>query len=714
MDILNQITSEFGIHHEQVANTLVLLGEGATIPFIARYRKERTGNLDENQIREIEKQHRYYLELKDRQESILKSIESQDKLTPELKKKIQKSLNKTELEDLYLPYKPKRATRASKAREAGLEPLARWLFSLQEKTVDILAKANDFLTPDRGYDTPEKALQGACDILAEELSERADIRKWLRELAERKGFFVSKCKKEFASQKTKFQMYYDFKEKLDRIASHRMLAMLRGEREKILRLKLELNEEEILLYLGSHFIKYPQNAAAELLRKTVRDSFVRLLLPATETEVRAELRERAEQEAIAVFADNLRDLLLAAPAGHRRILGIDPGFRSGCKVVALDATGKFLEYQAIFPHAPQERKEEAEATLLNLIEKYRIELIAVGNGTASRETDSFVRRAVNTLAEESRPGVVIVSEAGASVYSASEAAGQELPDFDVTVRGAISIGRRLQDPLSELVKIDPKAIGVGQYQHDVNQNSLKAALETTVESCVNLVGVDLNLASVQLLKYVAGLSETTAAHIVDYRNQEGAFSSRKELLKVSGVGSKTYEQAAGFLRIPGSENPLDDSAVHPERYGLVSRMVSSIKMSVDLVIGNLEAVHLISQQDFIGSDVGLYTIEDILDELKKPGRDPRAEFQYAEFAEEIKDITDLEAGMLLEGTVTNVTNFGAFVDIGVHQDGLVHISQIADCFVDDPRKFVKVGQTVKVKVLQVDEELKRIGLTLKV
>lgn len=714
MDVAAQITNDFGLKQQQVIKTLGLLAEGATIPFIARYRKEATGNLDENQIREIEKKSRYYLALNERRVTVLNALAVQDKLSPELEQKIKAARNKTELEDLYLPFKPKRTTRASKAREAGLEPLARWLFSLNEEAADIAGKASGFLAPDRGFETVESAIQGALDILAEELSEQAEVRKWLRALAEKQGSFVSTCRKEYASRKTKFQMYYDFRERLERIVSHRMLAMLRGEREKVLRLKLELPEDTVLAYLESRFVRHPRSAAAVLLKKTVRDSFARLLLPATETEIRSLYKDRAVQEAIRVFADNLRELLLAAPAGHKRTLGIDPGFRTGCKVAALDAEGRFCEYQAIYPHPPQSRRNEASQTLLKMIDTFRVDLIAVGNGTAGRETQAFVRETVREIPEGYRPGVVMVSEAGASVYSASQAAASEFPDFDVTVRGAISIGRRLQDPLSELVKIDPKAIGVGQYQHDVNQKELRSALEATVESCVNLVGVDLNLASLQLLRYVAGLNESLAANIIAFRNKEGPFRSRRDLSGISGIGTKTFEQAAGFLRIPGGADPLDNSAVHPERYGLVSRMAASVKLSVDQVIGNLDAIRLISQQDFSGTRVGTYTLEDILEELKKPGRDPRDEFTYAEFSEEIQEISDLEAGMILEGKVTNVTNFGAFVDIGVHQDGLVHISQIADCFVDDPRKFVKVGQTVQVKVLQVDEDLKRIGLTLKV
>jgi uncharacterized protein len=714
MDIVKQLTLELNLREEQTAKTLLLLKEGATIPFIARYRKENTGNLDETQIRTIAKKHRYYMDLEERRETILESIKSQGKLTHELENKLLKIINKTELEDIYLPYRPKKATRASKARDAGLEPLARWIYELRDSYADFEAEASGFINKHKGYGTLGKVIQGACDILAEELSDDAEIRKWLRKLGSREGSFVSAARKKYASQKTKFQMYYDFREKTDKIASHRTLAMLRGEREKVLSLKLEIPEAKALTYLESHFINHPQSAAAHILKDVVKDSFERLLLPATETEIRRELRDRAEQEAFRVFAENLRVLLLAPPAGHKPVLGIDPGFRTGCKVVALDLTGKFLEHRIIYPHEPQNKKADAERIILEMIEKLGIELIAVGNGTASRETDVFIRQAISKINEGKRPICVIVSEAGASVYSASKKAGEEFPDFDVTVRGAISIGRRLQDPLSELVKIDPKAIGVGQYQHDVNQADLRSALEDVVESCVNLVGANLNLSSVDLLKYVAGLSRTAASNIVTFREKNGAFVSRGELKKVPGIGGKSFEQAAGFLRIPDAANPLDNSAVHPERYSLVEEMASDIKIPLEKIIGNVDLVRKIPKEKFISEDVGLPTIEDILSELEKPGRDPREEFQYAQFSEIIKEITDLESGMVLEGTVTNVTNFGAFVDIGVHQDGLVHISQIADCYVDDPGKFVKVGQIVKVKVLKVDTDLMRIALSLKI
>ena len=713
MDIIKQLVSEFNLKTEQISNTLQLLREGATVPFIARYRKERTENLDETQIRGIERKNQYYLDLEERRDTILESIKSQGKLTPELEKKILGTLNKTELEDLYLPYRPKKATRASKARDAGLEPLACWIHELQEETADLLSKAAEFINQEKGYDTPEKVLQGASDILAEELANDADIRKQLRSLALYEGIIVSAAKKQYSTQKTKFQMYHDFNEKVDRIVSHRMLAMLRGEKEKVLSLKLEVPADKSLKQMEFAFIRHPRSAASVILKDVTKDSFERLLLPATENEIRRDLRERSELEAFKVFSANLRELLLAAPAGHKPVLGIDPGFRTGCKIVGLDKTGKFLENQTIYPHPPQKDTKEAEKTIINMVERHGIELIAVGNGTASRETEAFVQQAINKIPEIKRPICVIVSESGASVYSASKLAAEEFPDFDVTVRGAISIGRRLQDPLSELVKIDPKAIGVGQYQHDVNQKNLKSALMDVVESCVNMVGTDLNLASVELLKYVAGLSRTTATHIVEYRDAHGAFSSREELKEVPGIGDKSFVQAAGFLRIPGAPNPLDNSAVHPERYVLVEKMAEAVNVPLEQIIGKVDLIRRIPKEKFISGDVGLPTVEDILLELEKPGRDPREEFRYAQFSDEVKEMTELEPGMVLDGTFTNVTNFGAFIDIGVHQDGLVHISQIADCYVDDPRNFVKVGQIVKVKVLKVDVDLKRISLSLK-
>lgn len=713
MNITEQLIKDFDFKPFQVENTLALFDEGATVPFIARYRKERTGSLDEIQVRDLLHKYTYYKELDERKATILESIKSQGKLTAELEKKITETLSKTELEDLYLPYKPKRTTRATKARDAGLEPLARWIADLQEPSVDLLEKAGEFLNPEKEIGTPQKALQGACDILAEELSDDAETRKWMRELAFEQGLLASEVKKEFEGQKTKFEMYYNFKEKVNTLPSHRILAMLRGEREKVLRLSLELQEGAALNYLNSKLIKYPQSAAAETLKNVVIDSYNRLLLPATETEVRKEIREKADAEAFKVFGENLEALLLSPPAGRKAVIGVDPGFRTGCKLAIVDDTGKYIEHSNIYPHEPQNKKDEARAILLAYIQKYDIRLIAIGNGTASRESDEFVRDVLKDVPAEKKPISVVVNESGASVYSASDVAIHEFPDLDLTVRGAISIARRLQDPLSELVKIDPKSIGVGQYQHDVNQSKLKESLDEVVESCVNRVGVDVNLASEELLKYVSGLNRLIAANIVNYRNKNGAFSSRDSLLKVPGLGEKKFQLSAGFLRIPGGKNPLDNSAVHPERYELVKKMATEMNSTLNAIVGNSELIRSIDKKKFVSEEVGLPTIEDIISELEKPGRDPREEFKYAHFNESVMEIKDLKEGMMLEGTVTNVTNFGAFVDIGVHQDGLVHISELADRFVDDPKKVVKVGQVVKVRVVKVDSELKRISLSMK-
>ncbi len=713
MDIPKRISVDLGLGSDQVVNTIALLADGATVPFIARYRKERTGGLDETKIREVARLREHYSALEDRRATVLESIRSQGKLTPELEARIAATTDRTELEDLYLPFKPKRVTRASKARDAGLEPLARWLIGLDAARADIEGKAGEFIDPGKGFATAGDALQGACDILAEETAEDAGVRKAARELALKEGFFETAVRKEHQDGTSKFEMYRDYKERVATIPSHRFLAMLRGEREKILRLSLEIPRDKALILLEARFLRHPKSAAAALLKKTAADCLDRLLAPAAETEVRKAAREKAEAEAIAVFSANVRDLLLAPPAGHKSVLGIDPGFRTGCKVVALDENGAFLEYRAIFPHEPLSKTEEAAEGLLDMIELHRPELIAVGNGTAGRETEAFVRKAIAGLPAERRPVCVMVSESGASVYSASELAGHEFPEFDVTVRGAISIARRLQDPLSELVKIDPRSIGVGQYQHDVEETKLAAALEEIVESAVNLVGVNVNLASEELLKRVSGLGRKVAAGLVAFREANGPFRSRSEFKSVPGLGAKTFEQAAGFLRIPGGRNPLDDSAVHPERYALVERMAADLGATVDLLIGNIRLLQSLDKERFVTHDVGLPTILDILAELEKPGRDPRSIFQSARFSDAVKEIADLNPGLVLEGVVTNVTNFGAFVDIGVHQDGLVHVSELADRFVADPRKVVKIGQVVKVRVLKVDAGLKRIALSMK-
>lgn len=713
MDIPHRLTAEFNLRPIQVENTLGLFDAGATVPFIARYRKEMTGSLDEVQIRDLQHRYDYYKELDLRRATILESIKEQGKLTPDLEKKIQNTLLKTELEDLYLPYKPKRTTRATKAKDAGLEPLSRWLVDCTDPGADVLAQASAYVNAEKGYDTKEKALQGALDICAEVLSDNADVRKQLRQTAALAGMLTSVVKKEFKDQKTKFEMYYDFKESVKSLVSHRIMAMFRGEHEKVLRVSIELPFEKVTSYLESVLIKHPRGATAGLLKTTVQDSYERLLLPATETEIRIELREKAEAEAFLVFGENLTALLLSPPAGRKATLGVDPGFRTGCKVVALDNTGKFLEYQTIFPHEPHKKKAESARIVLDMIAKHSIQLVAIGNGTAGRESDDFIRDTIAHLPDEKRPVSVVVNESGASVYSASEAAAREFPDFDVTVRGAISIARRLQDPLAELVKIDPKAIGVGQYQHDVNQNRLKSLLQEVVESCVNRVGVDINLASEELLEHVSGLTRSLAARIVSCRNEKGAFDSREALHGVPGIGEKTFVQSAGFLRIAGAKNPLDNSAVHPERYGLVQAMAARLQTTVDRLIGNAALLRSIEKSTFVSDTVGLPTIEDILMELEKPGRDPRATFAYARFSSTVRKVSDVNEGMRLEGTVTNVTNFGAFVDIGVHQDGLVHISEMADRFVTDPKKVVHVGQIVNVRVIKVDPLLKRIALSMK-
>jgi protein Tex len=713
VNIFQQLIAEFELQPFQVQNTLALFSEGATVPFIARYRKEMTGGLDEVKIRDLQHRHDYYKELDDRRTTILESIREQGKLTPALESKIKDTLLKTELEDLYLPFKPKRATRATKARAAGLEPLSLWLVACDDTAADPLGMAISFVNTEKGFDTPQKALQGAQDILAESLSDNADVRKHVRRVASVEGIIACAVKREFKDLKTKFEMYYDFKEKVTTLVSHRIMAMFRGEDEKVLRVSLELPFASVASYLEKQLVRHPESAAAAVLRATVQDAYDRLLLPATETEIRIELREKAEREAFTVFGENLTALLLSPPAGRKAVLGIDPGFRTGCKVVALDNTGKFLEYQTVFPHEPHRKASDAGRTVLGMIERHSIQLIAIGNGTAGRETDDFVRDVLAPLPVEQRPVSVVVNESGASVYSASEVAALEFPDFDVTVRGAISIARRLQDPLAELVKIDPKAIGVGQYQHDVNQYKLKSSLEEVVESCVNRVGVDINLASEELLKHVSGLNRSLAARIVADRNDHGAFDSREALKRVSGMGERTFLLSAGFLRIAGAKNPLDDSAVHPERYELVQTMAARLQTTVRQLVGNAALARSIDKKKFVSGSVGLPTIDDIVAELEKPGRDPRATFTYARFSPKVREISDIKEDMRLEGTVTNVTNFGAFVDIGVHQDGLVHISQMADFFVSDPKKVVHVGQIIKVRVVKVDPALKRISLSMK-
>ncbi|MEH2180596.1 Tex family protein [Nostoc sp.] len=714
LNIPQLLATEINLKSHQVQNALELLAEGATIPFIARYRKERTDEMNEVQLRELADRYTYLTELEERKSVILSAIAQQGKLTDELKAKFSSCLQKTELEDLYLPYRPKRRTRATIAREKGLEPLAEFIKSLNVKnavTASLEVEAAKYISETKGVKTAEEALKGAADILAEEVAEKAELRAYIRDYFLEEGIFVSRIKDDYPEGTTKFEMYRNYQIRVKNIAPHNMLALCRGETEKVLSFEIAFDEDTVLYYLESKEIKTKVRTIRDFYQAMLKDTFNRLMKISLMGEVISEKKAYADIESIKTFETNLRELLLSAPAGMKPTLAIDPGFRTGCKVAVLDQTGQFLEYQAVFPHQAAEQRLKAAQTVKNLIEKYKIELIAIGNGTASRETEEFVTQVLQTI--ERKPVKVMVNESGASIYSASKVALEEFPDLDVTVRGAISIGRRLQDPLAELVKIDPKSIGVGQYQHDVDQKLLKKKLDETVESCVNYVGVDLNTASKELLTSVSGITATVANNIVAHRNQHGAFKNRRQLLKIPKLGPKAFEQAAGFLRIRGGDNPLDNTAVHPESYSVVEAIASDLNVPLNQVTQIAEKLKKTNLKKYVTDSVGEPTLRDILSELEKPGRDPRAEFKYATFKEGIKEISDLKVGMELEGIVTNVANFGAFVDIGVHQDGLVHISQLADRFIDDPNKVVKVGQVVKVQVLEINEKLKRIGLSMK-
>lgn len=713
-DIRQIIAQEFSLPPQNINNALNLWLEGGTVPFIARYRKEQTGSLDEVQLRNIFERHTYLDELEQRKEKILAEITAQDKLTPQLEAKIKACWNKTELEDLYLPYKPKRRTKATAAREKGLEPLAVWIESVnqpQTASISLTQEAEKYIDAEKGITNSQEALAGAADILAEQVADNAEIRAYLREYLFKYGTFVSHIKDDYPPDTTKYEMYRDYSYSVSRIPPHNILALYRGEAEGVLSVDIAFDESEVLSYLEQREINTKATAVRDFYRAMLKDAFNRLLKPSLVREVRSDRKNYADLESIQTFEANLRNLLLAPPAGMKPTLAIDPGFRTGCKVAVLSDTGKFLEYRAIYPHSGASKRLEAEKIVKDLINKYKIELVAIGNGTASRETDGFIADLLKQL--ERKPIKVIVNESGASIYSASDVARAEFPDLDVTVRGAISIGRRLQDPLAELVKIDPKSIGVGQYQHDVNQKLLKQKLEESVESCVNYVGVDLNTASQELLTFVSGISSTIANNIVTYRNEQGAFKNRRQLLEVPKLGKKTFEQAAGFLRIRNGDNPLDNTAVHPESYQVIKKIAATLKVSLDNLTKVSDRLKSLDLQQFVTEDVGLPTLQDAIAELEKPGRDPRQQFKYATFSEEIAEISDLKEGMILEGVVTNVVNFGAFVDIGVHQDGLVHISQLCDRFVSDPNEIVKVGQVVKVKVLEINEKLKRIGLSIK-
>jgi protein Tex len=714
MDIVQLCAQELSLGINQIQNALALFAEGGTVPFIARYRKEKTGEMNEIQLRALLERHTYLTELEERKVAILKSIEEQGKLTDELKSKIESCLQKTELEDLYLPFKPKKRTRATVAREKGLEPLALLIKGLNAPdapAADLDKEAAAFISEELGVASGEEALQGASDILAEEVSEKAELRQYLRDYIMNEGMFTSLIKDEYPAGTTKFEMYRDYKVRVKEIAPHNMLALRRGETEGVLTFTIEFGAVVVSSYLQSQEIHTDAANVSHFYKTMLEDAFERLMRTTLIGEVRYEKKLAADRESIRTFEANLRELLLSSPAGMKPTLGIDPGFRTGCKVAAVDRTGKLLEYETIQPHKSDGERSQAAESIKRFIQKHQIELIAIGNGTAGRETEAFVTEIMNEL--NMKPVKVMVSEAGASVYSASEVAIAEFPDLDLTVRGAISIARRLQDPLAELVKIDPKSIGVGQYQHDVDQRLLKEKLNDTVESCVNYVGVDLNLASKELLSNVAGVSSAAAKNVVTYRNENGAFRNRRALLQVPKFGPKTFEQAAGFLRIRNGENPLDNTAVHPESYFIVEKIAGDLQIPLDKVMDNPAKFSSINLKEYVTETIGEPTLRDIIAELEKPGRDPRAEFRYATFKEEVKEIKDLLVGMELEGIVTNVANFGAFVDIGVHQDGLVHISQLADRFVDDPKKVVKVGQIVKVRVLEINEPLKRISLTMK-
>ena len=704
MEIFSKmIATALNIAVHQVENTLSLLNGGATIPFISRYRKEATGGLDEVQIGEIKERYDKLTETAKRKETILKTIDEQGKLTADLKKRIDACWDATELEDIYLPYKPKRKTRAEAARQKGLEPLAIILMGQREN--NLSARVRSFVKGE--VKDEEDALKGARDIIAEQVSEDERARNQLRNQFARQAIITAKVVKGKEEEAVKYKDYFDFSEPLKRCTSHRLLAIRRGEAEGLLKVSISPDDEECTERLERSYVRGTSECSQQV-KEAVRDAYKRLLKPSIETEFATLSKEKADEEAIRVFAGNLRQLLLAPPLGQKRVMGIDPGYRTGCKVVCLDAQGNLLHNETIYPHPPKSEHAQASRKLTKLVEQYQVEAIAIGNGTASRETEAFV----TNQRYDRKLQVFVVSEDGASIYSASKIAREEFPDYDVTVRGAVSIGRRLMDPLAELVKIEAKSIGVGQYQHDVDQTALKKSLDMTVESCVNSVGVNLNTASRHLLTYISGLGPTLAQNIVDYRAENGAFTSRKELMKVPRMGAKAFEQCAGFLRIPGAKNPLDNSAVHPESYAVVEHIAKDLKCTVDELIKCKETRSKIDLKKYVTDKVGLPTLTDILAELEKPGRDPRQAIKVFEFDKNVKTIDDLKEGMTLPGIVTNITNFGCFVDVGIKENGLVHISQLCRDFVSDPTTVVSIHQHVQVKVVSIDRERKRIGLTM--
>lgn len=706
MDFINKISKEFSVTPRVAENVIKLLGEGATVPFIARYRKEMTDTMNEETVAEVKKRLEQLDELEKRKEFVLKSIAEQEKLTPELERQITNAETLQDVEDLYLPYKPKRRTKAEIARQKGLEPLAKLIMSQNSDDVNGLAKR--FINKEKDVNNEEEALKGACDIMAEWISENINGRNKIRKIYHRDGIISSALVKGKEAEAQTYKQYFDFKEPISKAPSHRILALFRAEEEGLLKVKLSIEADEALNVLDSIFLKN-DNASTDLVQDSIDDAWKRLLEPSLETEMRALYKEKADEVAVKVFAENLRQLLLAAPLGKKRVLALDPGFRTGCKVVILNELGALIHNETIYPHPPQNEHGKAAAKIAHLVQAYKIDVIAIGNGTAGRETEDFIK----SIRFDRDITAVMVNESGASIYSASKVARDEFPDYDITVRGAVSIGRRLMDPLAELVKIDPKSIGVGQYQHDVNQKMLGDELNTVVESCVNAVGVELNSASEQLLSYVSGVGPQLASSIVKYRNENGGFTSRKQLLEVPRLGNKAFEQCAGFLRIHGAKQPLDASAVHPESYHIVEKMAKKLGVKVEELIGNEELIAKINPKEFIEKDFGIETISDIIDELKKPGRDPRKTFEVFEFDKNIRTINDLRQGMQLVGIVTNITAFGCFVNVGVHQDGLVHISQMSNSYITDPNQVVKLNQKVKVTVTDVDIPRKRISLSMK-
>jgi uncharacterized protein len=707
MSYAEKIAAELGLHVPQVRAALELLLAGNTIPFVARYRKEATGELDEVQLRDLRERHEYLTELDKRRRAILHSVEEQGKLTLELRAALERAETKAELEDLYRPYRPRRRTRATIAVDRGLEPLADLLWVGEVSEAELLEAAAGFVDPTREVPTAEEALAGARDVVAERVADEAATRAWIRSLLHEKGVLESRAARGREGETSKFQDYYDFSQPVKDLPGHRILAIRRGEAEEFLTARIVAPEEEVLAGLHRKFASTTRAPAQ--MRLAVEDAWRRLIAPSAEVEVRMELKARADEEAIAIFGQNLEALLLSSPAGERVVLGVDPGYRTGCKLAVVGRTGALLATGHVYLH----QEERAKRELARLVQEHGVELLAVGNGTAGRETDQLAREAVRGVPVERRPAVVMVNEAGASVYSASDLAREEFPELDLTLRSAVSIARRLQDPLAELVKIDPKSIGVGQYQHDVSQVKLKRRLDETVESCVNRVGVEVNTASPALLSYVAGVGPSLAQRIAEVRDRQGAFRSRRDLLSVPGLGPKTFEQAGGFLRVRGGEHPLDGSAVHPERYALVGTIARDIGVALEALVGSEEAIRRIEPQRYVGDGVGLPTLEDILAELRKPGRDPRNAFEAPAFREDVQKVADLNPGMVLQGTVTNVVAFGAFVDVGVHQDGLVHVSELSDRFVRDPNEVVKVGDRVTVRVLSVDVPRQRIALSMK-